>query len=125
MNLASQAASPRLETASSIRFVLVEPSDPLLGGERQLLGTIFKSVLNETKDKTHATSFYLFGAGAGSAVEDGCSSALSSVVVCSRGFSELDEEAAGAGGAVTPTAEAADEGCVAAGAVLGWRISKT
>lgn len=97
----------------------------LCWGKRQLLGATFKSLLNETKDKTHPTYFYLFGAGAGSAVEDGCSSAFSSVVACSWGFSDLDEEAAGVGGAVTPVAEVADEGCGAAGAVLGWRISNT
>lgn len=76
---------------------------------------------------THATSFYLCGAG--SAVEDGCSSAFSSVVTLSRGLSELgeEEEEAGAGGAVVLLAEAAvvGEGCGAAGAVLGWRISNT
>lgn len=104
--------------------MLADPSDPLLGGvgKRQLLGASFK-VKRQTKH-THATCFYLCGAG--SAVEDGCSSACSSVVALSRGLSELGEEEAGAGGAVVLLAEAAvGEGCGAAGAVLGWRISNT
>lgn len=106
-------------------MVLADPSDPLPGENRQLLGAIFKPLLNEVTDRTHTSCCYLLGAAAGSALDDGCASALSSVAACSRGFSALGEEAAGAGGAVVPVAEAADEGCGAAAAVLGWRISDT
>lgn len=59
---------------------------------------------------------------AGAAVEGGFSSALSSLVVCC--VSETVEQAPGAGGAVVQGAEAAGEGCAAAGAVLGWRIKR-
>lgn len=61
---------------------------------------------------------------AGAAVEGGFSSALSSLVVCCVGTSETVEQAPGAGGAVVQGPEAAGEGCVAAGAVLGWRIQR-
>lgn len=57
------------------------------------------------------------------AVEGGFSSALSSLVVCCAGVSDTDEEASGAGEAAVHGPEAAGEGCVAAGAVLGWRVS--
>lgn len=101
----------------------------LCQGKGQLSGATFQSLLNESKDKTRAAAVYLFGASVGSAVEDACSSPLSSVVACSGQFSDPDEDeeeaATGAGGGDVPVAEATDEGCVAAGAVLGWRISNT
>lgn len=61
---------------------------------------------------------------AGAAVEGGFSSASSSLVVCCVGVSETVEQAAGAGGAAVQGPEAAGEGCVATGAVLGWRIQR-
>ncbi len=59
--------------------------------------------------------------GAGGAVVDGLSSGLSSGDAPSAVFSELDDEAGGAAGAVVLGAEEAGEGCEAAEAALGCK----
>lgn len=111
-----------METASSIRFAFVGTSDPSLGETTFVTGDAQTSQLSEREGG--GVSFYPSGVDAGAAVEGGFSSALSSLVVCCVGISEAVEQAPGAGGAVVQGAEAAGEGCVAAGAVLGWRIQR-
>lgn len=67
------------------------------------------------KDSERPTSIHLYPTGvvAGSAVEDGLSSGLSSVEARSVLVSELEDEAVGAAGAVVLGAELVGDGCEA------------
>lgn len=112
----TDAALPRVETASLIRFVFVEASELLRVKTELVSGEISTTRQDALKDEEN--QFYLAGVAAGSAVEGCLSSGLSSVEACSVAFSKLDDAAGGAAGTVELGAEVAGEACAAAGAVL-------
>lgn len=124
-------ASPRFETASSIRFAFVDTSDPLLGETTFLLRAVKQIASRLSERPRRKVFFYLSEVDAGAAVEGGFSSALPSSAVCCLGISGLESKVAEV--AVVQGAEAAGKAGVAAGkagaagggAVLGWTVPNT
>lgn len=114
----TDAALPRVETASLIRFVFVEASELLRVKTELVSGQI--STTRQDADK-RCNQHYLTGVDAGSAVEGRLSSGLSSAEARSVAFSKFDGAAGGAAGTVELGAEAAGEGWAAAGAVLACK----